>query len=94
MQFKAQVSARAREAHQARRFQLALALFAADATNPSAQAANCCLRPPPVGPGNRRPPLGMCTPRDIGSAVLYFATPMARLVTNQVLAVDGGFTVT
>lgn len=50
--------------------------------------------PPPIGPGNRKPPLGMCTPRDVGSAVLYFATPMARLVTNQVLAVDGGFTVT
>ncbi|HUD28075.1 MAG TPA: SDR family oxidoreductase [Novosphingobium sp.] len=50
--------------------------------------------PPPVGPGNRRPPLGTCTPRDIASAVLYFATPMAARVTNQVLAVDGGFTVT
>ncbi|MCJ2177200.1 SDR family NAD(P)-dependent oxidoreductase [Novosphingobium album (ex Hu et al. 2023)] len=50
--------------------------------------------PPPVGPGNRTPPLGYCSPRDVGSAVLYFATPMARLVTNQVLAVDGGFTVT
>lgn len=49
--------------------------------------------PPPIGPGNRKPPLGYCTPRDIASAVLYFATPMARLVTNQVLAVDGGFTV-
>ena len=49
--------------------------------------------PPPVGPGNRKPPLGHCSPRDIASAVLYFATPMARLVTNQVLAVDGGFTV-
>lgn len=50
--------------------------------------------PPPIGPGNRKPPLGHCAPRDIASAVLYFATPMARLVTNQVLAVDGGFTVT
>ncbi|WP_395395661.1 SDR family oxidoreductase [Novosphingobium sp. BL-8A] len=50
--------------------------------------------PPPVGPGNRVPPLGHCTPEDIASAVLYFATPMARKVTNQVLAVDGGFTVT
>ena len=50
--------------------------------------------PPPIGPGNRRPPLGMCTPRDVGAAVLYFATPAARLVTNQVLGVDGGFTVT
>lgn len=49
--------------------------------------------PPPIGPGNRKPPLGYCSPRDIASAVLYFATPMARLVTNQVLAVDGGFTV-
>lgn len=50
--------------------------------------------PPPVGPGNRRPPLGMVSPQDVGSAVLYFATPMARLVTNQTLAVDGGFTIT
>ncbi|KHK92954.1 SDR family NAD(P)-dependent oxidoreductase [Novosphingobium malaysiense] len=49
--------------------------------------------PPPVGPGNRKPPLGHCSPRDIASAVLYFATPMARLVTNQVIAVDGGFTI-
>lgn len=49
--------------------------------------------PAPTGPGNRKPPLGHCTPRDIASAVLYFATPMARLVTNQMLAVDGGFTV-
>ncbi|MEO6091986.1 MAG: SDR family oxidoreductase [Novosphingobium sp.] len=50
--------------------------------------------PPPLGPGNRRPPLGMCAPRDIGAAVLFFATPAARLVTNQVLCVDGGFSVT
>lgn len=50
--------------------------------------------PPPVGPGNRKPPLGYCTPQDVGSAVLYLATPAARLVTNQVIAVDGGFTVT
>lgn len=50
--------------------------------------------PPPEGPGNRRPPLGFCEPRDIASAVLYFATPAARYVTNQVLCVDAGFTVT
>jgi len=50
--------------------------------------------PPPVGPGNRRPPLGICQPRDIGSAVLYFATPMARYATNQTLCVDGGFSIT
>lgn len=58
---------------------------------PGAMAAE---GPPPIGPGNRVPPLGRCTPRDIASAVLYFATPMARLVTNQVLAVDGGGSVT
>ncbi len=50
--------------------------------------------PPPEGPGRRQPPLGMCEPRDIGAAVLFFATPAARSVTNQVLAVDGGFTIT
>ncbi len=50
--------------------------------------------PPPVGPGNRRPPLGMCEPRDIGSAVLYFAVPAARYVTNQTICVDAGFSIT
>jgi NAD(P)-dependent dehydrogenase (short-subunit alcohol dehydrogenase family) len=46
------------------------------------------------GPGIRPVPLGMCEPQDIASAVLYFASPAARRVTNQVLAVDGGFSVT
>jgi len=50
--------------------------------------------PAPEGPARRRPPLGMCEPGDIGAAVLFFATPAARYVTNQVLAVDGGFSVT
>jgi NAD(P)-dependent dehydrogenase (short-subunit alcohol dehydrogenase family) len=50
--------------------------------------------PPVEGPARRRPPLGMCEPRDIGAAVLFFATPAARYITNQVLAVDGGFSVT
>ena len=50
--------------------------------------------PPAEGPARRRPPLGMCEPRDIGAAVLFFASPAARYVTNQVLAVDGGFSVT
>jgi NAD(P)-dependent dehydrogenase (short-subunit alcohol dehydrogenase family) len=50
--------------------------------------------PPAEGPARRRPPLGMCEPRDIGGAVLYFASPAARRVTNQTLAVDGGFSVT
>jgi NAD(P)-dependent dehydrogenase (short-subunit alcohol dehydrogenase family) len=46
------------------------------------------------GPARRRPPLGMCEPRDIGAAVYFFASPAARSVTNQTLAVDGGFSVT
>ena len=49
--------------------------------------------PPPDGPGRRLPPLGFCDPRDIASAVLYFATPAARYVTNQTLAVDAGFSI-
>jgi NAD(P)-dependent dehydrogenase (short-subunit alcohol dehydrogenase family) len=50
--------------------------------------------PAPDGPARRRPPLGMCEPRDMGAAVLYFASPAARSVTNQVLSVDGGWSVT
>jgi NAD(P)-dependent dehydrogenase (short-subunit alcohol dehydrogenase family) len=47
----------------------------------------------PEGPGCRRPPLGMCEPCDIGGAVLYFASNLAARVTNQTLAVDGGWTI-
>jgi NAD(P)-dependent dehydrogenase (short-subunit alcohol dehydrogenase family) len=50
--------------------------------------------PPVEGPARRRPPLGICEPRDIGTAILFFVAPAARCVTNQVLAVDGGFSVT
>jgi NAD(P)-dependent dehydrogenase (short-subunit alcohol dehydrogenase family) len=50
--------------------------------------------PPPEGPARRRPPLGLCDPRDMGAAVLFFASPAARAVTNQVLAVDGGWSLT
>ena len=50
--------------------------------------------PAPEGPARRMPPLGFCTPEDIAGAVLYFASPAARLTTNQVLCVDGGWTVT
>ena len=50
--------------------------------------------PPTAGPGVRRPPLGMSEPRDIGAAVLFFASAAARRVTNQSLAVDGGWSVT
>ncbi len=49
--------------------------------------------PPASGPGSRNVPLGRCEPKDIAWAVLYFVSPMARRVTNQVLAVDGGFSV-
>jgi NAD(P)-dependent dehydrogenase (short-subunit alcohol dehydrogenase family) len=58
---------------------------------PGAMAAK---GPPVEGPARRRPPLGICEPRDIGAAVLFFSTPAARYITNQVLAVDGGFSVT
>lgn len=50
--------------------------------------------PPPEGPGLRPGPLGPGEPRDIAAAVLFFASPAARCVTNQVLAVDGGYSVT
>ena len=50
--------------------------------------------PAPEGPGHRRPPLGLSEPRDIAAAVLFFASPAARCVTNQVLAVDAGWSLT
>lgn len=45
------------------------------------------------GPARRALPLGRCEPRDIGAAVCFFAAPAARYITNQVIAVDGGFSV-
>ena len=50
--------------------------------------------PAPEGPARRKPPLGMCEPEDIGHAVLFFATPGAGRITNQAVAVDGGWGVT
>jgi NAD(P)-dependent dehydrogenase (short-subunit alcohol dehydrogenase family) len=50
--------------------------------------------PAPEGPGRRMPPLEMAEPRDIGAAVLFFASPAGRKVTNQVLAVDAGWSIT
>jgi NAD(P)-dependent dehydrogenase (short-subunit alcohol dehydrogenase family) len=47
--------------------------------------------PRPEGPGCRPPPLGLSEPRDIGAAVLFFASPGAARVTNQTLAVDAGW---
>jgi NAD(P)-dependent dehydrogenase (short-subunit alcohol dehydrogenase family) len=56
--------------------------------------AIAAIGPATVGPARRPPPLGRCEPRDIGAAVLYFVSPAARSVTNQVLAVDGGWSLT
>lgn len=50
--------------------------------------------PPAEGPAQRRPALGRCEPRDIGAAALFFASPATRYVTNQVLVVDGGWSIT
>lgn len=50
--------------------------------------------PAPEGPARRPGPLGWAQPEDIAAAVLFFVTPAARLVTNQVLAVDSGFSLT
>jgi len=50
--------------------------------------------PAPDGPAlHRQRPLGFCEPCDIAAAVLYFASPAARYVTSQTLAVDAGFSV-
>jgi NAD(P)-dependent dehydrogenase (short-subunit alcohol dehydrogenase family) len=51
--------------------------------------------PPADGPARRALPLGrLCEPRDIGAAVYFFASPAARYITNQEVAVDAGFSVT
>lgn len=46
-----------------------------------------------AGPATRQTPFGFQEPHEIGAAVLFFASAAARPVTNQVLAVDGGFSV-
>jgi NAD(P)-dependent dehydrogenase (short-subunit alcohol dehydrogenase family) len=45
------------------------------------------------GPATRQTPFGFQEPREIGAAVLYFASTAARPVTNQVLAIEGGFSI-
>ncbi|MGN6358191.1 MAG: SDR family oxidoreductase, partial [Novosphingobium sp.] len=50
--------------------------------------------PRPEGPGRRPGPFGLCDGRDLGAAVLFFASPAAGKVTNQSLAVDAGFSIT
>jgi NAD(P)-dependent dehydrogenase (short-subunit alcohol dehydrogenase family) len=49
--------------------------------------------PRPEGPGHRSSPFGLCDGRDLGAAVLFFASPAAAKVTNQQLAVDAGFSI-
>lgn len=47
------------------------------------------------GPALRMPALGgLSEPRDMGAAVLFYASVAARNVTNQVLAVDAGWSLT
>ena len=61
---------------------------------PGAKAAGGAieLKGPLMGPG--RIPLGkMGDPEDIAMAALFFASPASRLITGQLLAVDGGFQV-
>jgi len=48
--------------------------------------------PEPKGPArSRQPPLGIFEPKDIAAAVLFLATPAARYITSQSIAVDAGF---
>lgn len=49
--------------------------------------------PRPEGPGRRPGPFGLTDGRDLGAAVLFFAAPAAAKITNQQLAVDGGFSI-
>lgn len=61
---------------------------------PTAGAINA-QGPAADGPARRPLPLGkICEPADIAAAVYFFATPAARYITNQVIAVDAGFSVT
>ena len=55
---------------------------------PGAMAAT---GPAVAGPGLRPSPLGRCEPVDIAAAVVFLASPAARLITAQSLCVDAGF---
>ncbi|MEB3980752.1 SDR family oxidoreductase [Mycobacterium sp. 663a-19] len=46
-----------------------------------------------AGPATRPTPFGFQEPREIGAAVVFFASDAARAITNQALAIDGGFSV-
>jgi NAD(P)-dependent dehydrogenase (short-subunit alcohol dehydrogenase family) len=55
---------------------------------PGAMAAT---GPAVAGPALRPSPLGRCEPVDIAAAVVFLASPAARLITAQSLCVDAGF---
>lgn len=64
---------------------------ARDASSAAAQAG-FALKGPIMGAG--RIPLGkMGDGEDIAMAALFFASPASRLITGQLLAVDGGFSI-
>jgi NAD(P)-dependent dehydrogenase (short-subunit alcohol dehydrogenase family) len=67
-------------------------ILPATVVTPGAIAA--AAGPPIEGPAMRPVPFGYQDAREVGAAVLYFASDAARPVTNQALAVDGGFSVT
>ena len=46
------------------------------------------------GPAMRQAPFGLVEAREIGVAVLFFALPTGRAITNQALALDAGFSIT
>jgi NAD(P)-dependent dehydrogenase (short-subunit alcohol dehydrogenase family) len=46
------------------------------------------------GPAMRQAPFGLVEAREIGVAVLFFALPTARAITNQAIALDAGFSIT
>ena len=61
---------------------------------PGAIAAGTDTKVAAEGPASSRPrPFGFAEPRDIGHAVLYFASPAAGKVTNQEICVDSGFSI-
>lgn len=57
------------------------------------EGARVAKGPPTAGPGCREGAFGRGLPEDVGAAVLFFASPAAHRITNQVLKVDAGFSI-
>jgi enoyl-[acyl-carrier-protein] reductase (NADH) len=70
-------------------------LSASERFFPKALSASKVQRHGPLsdGPATRPTPFGFQEPREIGSAVVFFASDWARAITNHALAIDGGFSV-